>query len=684
MKKYFIVFFGLILSLQLSAQAKWDTLSPFPTTNSLFDTHFISEETGWIVGSNGTVMRTTDGGSSWDLQYYDSTKLFKSVFFIDENEGWVGGKNYLIHTLNGGDSWELQYLPAIIEMQDIYFLNHDTGWIVGDSYKIFKTVNGGVTWGTVSNFNSSGILYHISFTDALHGHIVGGNLSSYYALFYSTNDGGETWTHKTPENVSTLTGEFFISHDTGWICSGDGKILKTSDCGNSWEVQWDEYGPKKDIRFFNSSHGIVLSKSYVLVTNNGGMNWEKRYFPTSSTQNAFSFSGQTGFSVGFNGYLYKTDDFGETWTEGGSHMYGTLTKIFFLDTLNGWGIYTNKIPLAKTSDGGITWEDVDIGANCMVLDFSFPSAQTGYAIDCQNFVYKTTDGGNNWQKYGIAGEFSSICFVNEQKGFIGGLEGIFFMTTDGGETWNQGYQFSTYIRDILFLNEDTGWVLTDEGTVYVTEDGGSSWTGHPVGLGNWGLFQNICFIDSQKGFASNYYGHLYMTTDAGNTWEDVFYDENVQYIKVAFTTETNGWLIAYNKMFYTVDGGNTWIYYSSPGYLNDIFFLDKNNGWICGRNSFVMRYKDQNTNINKQEKLSFKISPNPVRENVNIVIPDKISGQITLTIYDISGKELYKSNINPDLNLTVTLDIANLEEGLYFIGLKSKDKSMTVKMLKVD
>ncbi len=684
MKKYFIVFFGLLISMQLFAQGKWDTLSPYPTNKGLYDTHFITENKGWIVGKYGTVMHTGNGGESWDLQYYDSTKLFRSVFFIDENDGWVGGKNYLIHTVTGGDSWEIQYLPAVFEMQDIYFINHDTGWVVGDYHRLFKTVDGGITWEADNSKYFYNPLYDIFFTDALHGHIVGGSSSYNDAYIYNTTDGGETWTFLSLEDIGQINAEWFISQDTGWICTSLGKILKTVDGGYNWEFQWDDYGSRKGIRFFNSSHGIVLSKSSLLVTYDGGFNWEKKYFPTYSNQNAFSFSDQTGFSVGFEGFLYKTDDFGETWTEGGSHRFGDMTIIFFSDSLNGWGSFLNKKLLAKTTDGGLTWEDVEIGADCTILDFSFPTPETGYAIDCQDFVYKTTDGGNNWQKFYVDGLFGSICFVNEQKGFIGGFEGIFLMTTDGGQNWKQANQFNKDVMDIFFIDENTGWVLTVSGGVYTTVDGGISWTGHSVGLGNWGLFQNMFFIDSQKGFVSNYYGNLYMTLDAGNTWEQVFNDEDMQDIKVAFTTENNGWLIGSNKMYYTVDGGNNWTYFSNPGYMNDIYFLDKNNGWISGNNSLILRYKDQNTNISKQETFSFIVYPNPVTDNVTVVIPESINGQLSLNIFDVAGKKIYISNINSGINQCIKLNVATLQKGLYFIRLKSEDKSMTVKMLKVD
>lgn len=110
------------------------------------DIHFIDSETGWAIGSNGTVYNTTNGGSSWQLQYSDMYNALWAVFFSDKHNGWVSGYGgNLLHTSNGGSTWEVQRSGTSGQLNSLYFIDQYTGWAAG-TYVILKTTNGGVTF----------------------------------------------------------------------------------------------------------------------------------------------------------------------------------------------------------------------------------------------------------------------------------------------------------------------------------------------------------------------------------------------------------------------------------------------------------------------------------------------------------------------------------------------------------
>jgi photosystem II stability/assembly factor-like uncharacterized protein len=98
-----IIFVWLMSFNTLSAQ--WVLQNPYPTMNSLFGTYFINANTGIAVGNGGTILRTTNGGSSWISQTSGTTNGLYSVLFTDANTGTaVGSSGTILHTTNCGDN----------------------------------------------------------------------------------------------------------------------------------------------------------------------------------------------------------------------------------------------------------------------------------------------------------------------------------------------------------------------------------------------------------------------------------------------------------------------------------------------------------------------------------------------------------------------------------------------------
>lgn len=62
-------------------------------------------QTGWAVGDNGTILKTTDGGNTWGLQTSGTTESLQSVHFINTQTGYIVGTNgVILKTVTGGGS----------------------------------------------------------------------------------------------------------------------------------------------------------------------------------------------------------------------------------------------------------------------------------------------------------------------------------------------------------------------------------------------------------------------------------------------------------------------------------------------------------------------------------------------------------------------------------------------------
>ena len=138
------------------------------TRNNLENIWFVSPTTGWVIGSFGTLLYTADGGENWDKRDPGFDNNLFGIYFIDENTGWICGQESLIlHTTDGGTTWNQQKTEAIDDLHDIIFVDAMVGWAVGGYNTILHTTDGGKTW-TASNIPGSANLKGVHATDQNH------------------------------------------------------------------------------------------------------------------------------------------------------------------------------------------------------------------------------------------------------------------------------------------------------------------------------------------------------------------------------------------------------------------------------------------------------------------------------------------------------------------------------------
>jgi len=105
MKKFICILFSLAFSNASFAQSVWFSQNPYPTAfASLSSTNFVDNNTGWVVGAGGIILRTTNSGSIWTQQSSGTGFYLTSVHFVDNNTGWVvGSGGIILKTTNGGN-----------------------------------------------------------------------------------------------------------------------------------------------------------------------------------------------------------------------------------------------------------------------------------------------------------------------------------------------------------------------------------------------------------------------------------------------------------------------------------------------------------------------------------------------------------------------------------------------------
>jgi len=448
-----------------------------PETKSLKSVYFIGSDTGWAVGSPGTILKTTDGGANWIALTSLAAKWLNSVYFLNSNIGWVAG-NTILKTTTGGESWINQTGEMDDNFRSICFVDQNIGWAVGvrdsigvnDSIKIIiiKTTDGGETW-VHQNPGTTNRLYSIYFADQNIGWAVGLG-----GIILHTKNGGIDWEVQNSGTSASLWSVYFINDSIGWICGDAGTILKTNDGSKSWTTQYVDYSANfESIYFVNSNVGwVVGSNSLIMKTIDGGLNWK------------FQFGEKPKPAL-----VLKTSDGGVNWIDiNDSCLLNAFSnrdwrRIDFVNSNVGYfyasmdyGHITNPRNIFKTVDGGKTWTLNNFPSCAEIIKFY--DEYLGIAGDSKHYperagIFRTNDGGNTWVtiEQEIPGRISDIEFIpgDPSKVWMTTYDKLYF-SSDKGKTWN--VQLPNCIGfDMVFVNNKNGWILARSG-VYHTTNGG--------------------------------------------------------------------------------------------------------------------------------------------------------------------------------------------------------------------
>ena len=103
MQYYLVVVYVFCLSVTLLSQVSGWYHQTSGTSSFLNDVYFFNEFNGILVGDNGTILHTIDGGENWVFQESNTTRRLLTVFFVNDNIGWaVGEYGTIIKTVTGG------------------------------------------------------------------------------------------------------------------------------------------------------------------------------------------------------------------------------------------------------------------------------------------------------------------------------------------------------------------------------------------------------------------------------------------------------------------------------------------------------------------------------------------------------------------------------------------------------
>jgi hypothetical protein len=88
----------------------------------------VDAEHGWVVGDGGLLLRTTDGGDTWQELPAPARTDLRAVDFLDPLEGWVAGTDgFVLHTSDGGDTWMREAVASAADLSALEVFDQTHG-----------------------------------------------------------------------------------------------------------------------------------------------------------------------------------------------------------------------------------------------------------------------------------------------------------------------------------------------------------------------------------------------------------------------------------------------------------------------------------------------------------------------------------------------------------------------------
>lgn len=278
-----------------------------------------------------------------------ASNYWLDVFFLpsDPRYGWVCGFNgMVIRTTDGGRTWQGTQIPGANQLESIHFVTSLIGYTSGPD-GIWRSTDGGISWTTVTP-DSALTLWGCYFLSPSTGVVIGGGCGNTPQRFFRTTDGGATWSVFTAnEPNSGLTDAILYLDGTGFAVSS-GRLWRTTDSGQTWAVisttgsaVWQEEITRVGSSFLLPFAGIACSgqgnAGGMRFSTDGGATW--REVSTGKPMfGAFLMSPTTGWACGYNGAVYYTTDGGQTWQlrNCGIDTMLHLDDIWFVNDTLGW------------------------------------------------------------------------------------------------------------------------------------------------------------------------------------------------------------------------------------------------------------------------------------------------------------------------------------------------------------
>ena len=395
--------------------------------------------------------------------------------------------------------------------------------------------------------------------------------------------------------------------------------------------------------------------------------WAIQSSPTTNNLNDVSFlDAKLGFAVGDGGTVIRTINGGQTWKRISFPESVNLVSVALPDT--GIVIITTSInengeaAVYSSSNGGTTW------VKTLQDSRTFYAAATPakHIFSTSSKIYESADNGKTWVSradINSTSSYSAIEFPDVQHGTVAGnisgfvtYSAMFLRSQDNGTTWYASYPYdfpnANGFSAMSVLSADSVFMFTNFYNRFSPGD-----SSQLIFLSNFRLRRSL----SDPEWHFNAKTVVSSFQDRINTCK--FFRTGV-----AYTAGEKG------SIYRSTNFGKKWsAEFTNKLPVNDIYMVNENTGYAVGDGGLILK---RDTAIKKlsPQMIAVKAFPNPVKDKASLsftlteptMIAVQVTGERGNAVLNIPAKN-YEKGLQQ-----ISLQVANLQRGLYHVNLVSK------------
>ena len=641
------------------------------------------------------ILKSTDAGSTWNTTSLTYNKANGHGFhFIEANPltgtFLAGGTDGLWRSTDQGSTWTQAQIGSS------WF---DAVWKPGDANRCYAARTGpgataginvstddGATWslagtGQPSQTRSERPSWRcprMSPPGCTQG--ISNSSSNLLGIYRTTNDGANWTLQANTPNMYGGQGWYNVSlaadpNNADLVISGGVELFRSTNSG----VTFLEIGANVHV----DHHAVAYrpgSPNNVFVGSDGGV-WE-------STTDGSGWTSRNAGLVTYQFYDICVSQFSPSFIMGGTQDQGT----------DRW-------------TGTTTWLE-GLFADGMVCNINPNVSNVIYAEIQSGGHYKSTNSGSGWTEImnGISGNGSWVTPVAEDQTpgngshlYTATTTGI-FRTTNGGTQWVNVAPGNAAWIDMSPVDGNVVWAVAGQSVRLSTNDGGTWATAAPFGFSasnGTKIAAHPTDVNSALVTFSGYsvgFAHVARTTDAGASWTDITGNlpdapansiaiDDLDPNRIFVGTDVGVWA--------TTDGGGTWLPFET-GFPNTVVVdleIQKSARKLVagthGRGAWEVDISTSSTGVevatpNPLNLMFDPPSPNPVTNETILRFAAKYSGEVTLSIFDVSGRlvnEVARAPVGDGIIRLAPWYADDVPSGVYFAVLQAGSDRISRKIV---
>ena len=359
----------------------------------------------------------------------------------------------------------------------------------------------------------------------------------------------------------------------------------------------------------------------------------------------------TDIYIGTTNGIFKSTDEGENWS--GSGLSSMNIQGLSVSTKNElWAATNSDYGLFRSTDAGTTWINSSPPLALGFNDIQFDSSGGILAASDYDYLYRSSDNGISWLRLGytqIGNRLHKIKTAANGDIYVVGDYHL-YRTGNLGVTWSillqkfLGADFEFESDSVMFYGAESA-----NGGIYRSSDMGITWAQRDSGIVQKTVHA-LLSVEKDILIAGTTPNGIYKSENGGVSWLKT--NSNVKIVLALFRVNDTTFLA----------GGDSGVFKST----------DRGNNWFR-RPGMLVQADEEYTGSGRFINWLYQNNPNPFTISTQITYQLLEQCEVTLTIYDILGREVATlvNETKPAGSHTVNFNASNLPSGVYLYGLKA-------------